>query len=103
MSAAVIPLVSTFDKYDASARSSFEALTQQLLSNSGNISEQLSVFNSLLNQTLSLSQLTAIDTLAIKGTASILMDSVSALAKLVNPNLVSSDLVMQGLLQGSSL
>ncbi len=104
MSAAVIPLVSTFDKYDASARSSFEALTQQMISNSANISLQLGIFSVLLNQTTSLSLLlnagskaSAIDTLAITGTTNILQDSVSALAKLANPSILSSDLVTQGL------
>ncbi len=104
MSSAVIPLVDTFDKYDASARSSFEALTQQMISASGNISVQLNIFSVLLNQTTSLSLLlnagskaSAIYTVAITGTTNILVDSVSALAKFANPDILTSDLVLQGL------
>ncbi len=104
MSANVIPLVNTFDKYDTRAKSSFESLAQQMISNSGEISAQLDAFNSLLNQTLSLSLLlnagsksSAVSSIVIQGTTSILLDSVSALAKLANTDAISSDLVIQDL------
>ncbi len=104
MSATVIPLVATFDKYDAYAKASFQQLTEQMIMNSGNISMQLNLFNTLLNRTISLSELVAsgasktMNNIAlIQGTTSILLDSVSALAKVANPNAISLDLVMQGL------
>ncbi len=104
MSENVVPLVNTFDKYDERAKSSFLSLSAQMIMNSGNITAQLDTFNTLLNQTLTLSLLlnagsksNAVSSILIQGTTNILLDSVSALAKLANPNAISSDLVFQGL------
>ncbi len=81
-----------------------QAITEQVILSSGNISTQLNLFNTLLNQTLALSELltagvskTVNNIAMIEGTTSILLDSVSALAKVANPNTISLDLVMQGL------